>query len=48
MGSNRLEVLKGIDIEIEKGEHSYTYKTGAIYSGQWLGGFRHGPQLVGH
>ncbi len=27
-------------------EKSFTYKTGAIYSGQWLGGFRHGRGLM--
>jgi hypothetical protein len=27
-------------------EKSYTYRSGAIYSGQWLGGFRHGRGLM--
>jgi hypothetical protein len=32
--------------ELTVHEMSYTYKSGAIYSGQWLGGFRHSRGLM--
>jgi hypothetical protein len=39
LGKSRLK-----DLQVK--EMSYTYNSGAIYSGQWLGGFRHGRGLM--
>jgi hypothetical protein len=33
-------------IDISEHNQVYTYKTGAVYSGSWLGGFRHGRGLM--
>lgn len=37
-----LETLSNVPVS-GKSQHSFTYASGTIYQGHWLGGFRHGP-----
>lgn len=37
-----------LDIDQDLITRTHKYKSGAIYSGEWLGGFRHGEGLINY